>query len=80
MNGVHQSFSDGEGLVEHLGDRTQAVGCARRIRDYVVLLRVIGLLVDAQDYGHIFVFCWSSYDDFLDRVSQMFGGIVALCE
>ena len=36
MDGVHESAFDAEGLVEHLGQRREAVRRATRIRDYLV--------------------------------------------
>jgi hypothetical protein len=44
---VIRPLIDAERLVQHLGDRRQAVGRARRVRDDVVLGRLVDVEVDA---------------------------------
>ena len=45
----HEAALDAERVVEHLGERREAVRRARRVRDDVVALGVVVLLVDAHD-------------------------------
>ena len=45
-----------------------------------MLLRVVSLLVDAQDDGHVFILGRRRYDDLLHRVVQVLGGIIAVGE
>jgi hypothetical protein len=48
VHGRHQAVMDADRLVQHLGDRRQAVGRARRVGDDVVAVRVVDVLeVDA---------------------------------
>ena len=51
VHGGHQPALDAERVVEHLGQRCQAVGGAGGVGDHVVGGRVIGRLVHAQDDG-----------------------------
>ncbi len=48
MDGRHPSFPDAEALVQDLGERREAVGGARGVRDDVVIGRVVLVGVDAQ--------------------------------
>ena len=61
----HQTALDCEIVMQNLGDRSQAVGCARSIRDYVMLFGVVRLVVDSEDNRNIFILCRGRYDDLL---------------
>ena len=49
----HEARLDAELVQQHAHDGRQAVGRARRHRDQVVLVAVVGLLVDAQHERHV---------------------------
>ena len=49
VGGGHQAVDDAERVVEHLHQRHEAVGGAARVRDDLVLLRLVVLVVDAVD-------------------------------
>ncbi len=53
VDGGHQPALDAEAVVEHLGDRRQAVGGARGVGDDVVLGRVVVRVVDAEGHGDV---------------------------
>ena len=55
MHGGHEAGLDTERVAEHLGDRSQAVGRARRVRDDVVLGGVVRRVVDAHADGDVLV-------------------------
>ena len=48
VDGRHESLLDREVVVQDLRARRDAVRRARRVRDDVVLLRVVGVVVDAE--------------------------------
>ena len=60
-----QAALDAEAVEQHLGDRRQAVGRARRVRDDGVLGGIEAVLVDAQDDGDVLVAGGRRDDDFL---------------
>jgi hypothetical protein len=53
VHGGHEAAFQAERVVEHLGHRRHAVGGARRVRDHVVLLRLVVVLVDAHHHGEV---------------------------
>ena len=55
VHGGEQPFLDAPAVVEHLGDRGQPVGGAGGIGEDAVLRGVVGVLVDAEHDGDIFV-------------------------
>ena len=61
----HQRAADAEVLVQHLGHRREAVGGAGRVRDDVVLGRVVLLVVDADDDRDVLVLGGRGDDDLL---------------
>jgi hypothetical protein len=53
VDGGHQTLNDGELVVDDLGERSQAVGCARGVGEHLDVLGV-GLVVDTHDeHGRI---------------------------
>jgi len=52
VHGGHEAALDADGVVEHLGDRRQAIGGARRIGDHLVAGFEL-IVVDAIDHGHV---------------------------
>ena len=77
----HQAALDPELVVEHLGDRREAVRRAGRVGDDVVVLGVVGLVeVDAQGDRHVRVGRRRRDDHLLRPGVEMLGGVVALGE
>ncbi len=71
VDGGHQPFCDTELVVDELRHRCQTVSCARCIGDDVVLLRVIPVLVDAHDDGHVDLLGRGGDDHLLRSALQM---------
>ena len=63
VNRVHQAVLDPDEVVEDLGRRRQAVRRARRVLDHVMQVRVVPVLVDAQDDREVRVLRWRADDD-----------------
>ena len=61
----HDAVLDADGVVQHLRHRGQAVRRARRVRDDVVLLGVVGVVVHAQHERHVGVAGGRGDDDLL---------------
>ena len=81
MNGGHDAGDDGEGLVQGVGHRSQAVGGAGSSRDNLVILGQ-GLLVDRVDDGLQVVAGRSRDNDLLSASSDvshalLFAGVEA---
>src|SRR3989337_447627 len=62
---VHQAAPDGPAVVHDLRRRRQAVGGAAGVADDVVALRIVGVLVDAEDDGHVLLLRRCADDDLL---------------
>src|ERR1044072_3535173 len=74
----HQPLVDAEAVVQHLGQRRQAVGRAGGVGDDVVLLGVVvALAVDAPRHGHVRLLCRGGDDYLLRPRRQVLCGIVA---
>ncbi|MPM30687.1 hypothetical protein SDC9_77237 [bioreactor metagenome] len=65
VDGRHQALDDAELVVQHLGDRGEAVRGARRVGDDVVLLRVVLGVVHADHDGLVLVLRRGGDDDLL---------------
>ena len=65
VNGRHEAALDLAELVEHLGERRDAVRRAGRVRDDVVRLGVVRVVVDAEDDCEVRVGRGGGDDDFL---------------
>ena len=76
----HDPALDPDRVVEHLGHRRQAVGRARGVGDHVVLLRVVGVVVDAQRERHVRLGGRRGDDHLLGAGVEVLGGVVALGE
>jgi hypothetical protein len=68
VDGGHQTLLDGEGVVQDLGHRRQAVGGAGGVGDDRVLGRVVVAVVDAHDDGEVLVLRRGGDDDLLRAV------------
>ena len=55
VHGGHQPGFDAEAVVQHLGDRRQAVCGAGCVADDVVLLRIVAIAIHAQDDRDVLV-------------------------
>ncbi len=73
VGGGHHAFDDAKVIVEHLGDRGQAVGGAASVADDVVLVVVVFIVVHANDKGAIFVLTRSGNQHFLCPCVQVLG-------
>src|SRR6266478_9299883 len=80
MYSRHGPADDLEAVVYDLGDRSQTVRRARRIRNNVVLGGIVLVLVDAQHDREVLVLCRSGDDDLLYRPAHMLLGIVSVGE
>ena len=76
----HPALADAEPLVQHLGDRRQAVRGARRVGDDVVLRRVVLIGIDPDHDRYVRVLGRRRDDDALRASRQVFGGGVPACE
>jgi len=78
VDGGEKALLDAEPLVHDLGDGGEAVCGATRVRDHVVLSRIVHLIVDAEHDRDVLVLRGSRDDDLLDSVaavSNRLGGI-----
>ena len=80
VNRRHPSFSDDKFLVNDFRQRRQAVRRARRIRDDLVLRRIVLLVVHAEDERDIRTFRGRRDDDLLRAGGDVFGGGAAIGE
>ena len=77
----HQAAIDPDRLVQHLGDRREAVRRARRVRDDVVVVGVVDLVeVDAERDGGVRLGGGRGDDHLLGAGLEVLGGVVALRE
>ena len=67
-------------VVQHLRERRDAVGGARRVRNDVVLRRVVVAVVDAEHDGHVRVGGRRGDDDLARARGQVLRGVFALGE
>ncbi len=78
VDGGHDAADDAAMREQNLDDRGEAVGGAARVRDDVVLRRVVLVFVDAENEGDVFVGGGSGDDDLFygrAQVSLGLGGI-----
>ena len=76
----HPRLLDAEGFMEHLGERCDAIGRARRVRDDVVFRRVVLVIVHAHHHGDVGT-GGRRGDDHLARArGEVLGGVFALGE
>src|SRR2546430_2592136 len=80
VNGGHESLFDRAGVVEHFGEWRNAVRGARRVRDDVVLVGVVGVVVDAEHDRHVWIGRGSRDDDLLRAGVEMLLRAVAVGE
>jgi hypothetical protein len=80
MHRRHPPFADAEALMDHLGERRQAIGRARGVRDDVVLGRSVSVIVDAQDDREVWSLGRRRDDDFLRAGRQMLRRTIAIGE
>ena len=80
VDGGHDPFGETELFVEHLHQRSEAVRGARRIRDEMMVRRIVFVVVDAHHHGEILVFGRRGDDDFLGSGLEMFRSVLALGE
>ena len=78
MDRVHESLPDGEGVVQHLYDRREAIRRAGSVRNDVVLSRIIGVVIHAQHQRHIFFLGRGRNDNLLGSRRQVLCGGVAI--
>ncbi len=76
----HETALDRVRLVQELRERRDAVRRARRVRDDRVLLRVVILVVHAEDDRHVRVRCRCGDDDLLRAGIEVLLGALALRE
>jgi hypothetical protein len=77
----HQTVGDADRVVDHPGDRCQAVGRAGGVGDHVVLGAVINLVeVDAEHDGRIGIGGGGGDDHLAGALLQMRGGACAVGE
>ena len=80
VNRRHPAAAQAERLVQHLRDRREAVGGARRVRNDRVLRRVVRVVVDAEHQGEVGVLRRRRDDHLLRAAGEVLCGIVALRE
>jgi hypothetical protein len=80
VDGRHPALLDAERLVEHLGERGQAVRRARRVGDDVMLGGIVRLFVDAQDQRDVLTLGRRGDHHFLGTRRDVFGGAVPVRE
>ncbi len=80
VDGRHRAADDGEIIVDDFGDRSQAICGARRVRNDVMLCRIVLVMVDAHNQRDIFILCWSGDDHFLDCPAKVLLGFVGVSE
>ena len=77
----HQAVLDADRVVQHLGDRREAVRRARRVGDDVVAVGVVGVVeVDAEHDGRVRLGRRRGDDDLLGARLEVLGGVGALGE
>ena len=69
-----------ESVLQHLCDRREAVGGAGSVRNHVVLRRVVGLVVHAEDDGVIGIGGGRGNDHFLHRAADVLARVGAFGE
>ena len=75
MDRGHEALVDADGVVEHLGDRGEAIGRARGVRDDHVILGQL-VVVDAVDDGEVGAFGGRRDQHALGAGGQMHRGLV----
>jgi hypothetical protein len=80
MNGGHESLFDAKGIVENLDHGNKAIGRTRSVRDNLVLGRVKGVVIHANNEGRIGVSGRSRNDDVGSASFKMGGGLIAISE
>ena len=80
MDGRHPSLLDAEVLMNDLGQRRKTVRRARRVRNDLVLARIVLVVVDAEDDRDVRTLRGSGDDDLLGAGRQVLGGILPLGE
>ena len=76
----HDPAFDSDGVVQHARHRPEAVRGAGRVRDHVVLVRVVGVVVHAQHECHVRIRGWGADDHLLRAGGEVLRGVVALGE
>ena len=77
----HQAALDADRVVQHLGERREAVRRARRVGDHVVAVGVVGVVeVDAEHDGRVRLGRRRGDDDLLGAGLEVLGGVRALGE
>ena len=72
----HGAVNDAESFEQHLGDRRQAIRGARRVRNHVVLRRVVGLLIVHAQHQRVVGIGGRRRDDhFLHRAAHVLARI-----
>ncbi len=77
VHGSHQAVNDAEALVDHLGDRRQAVGGAGCVGNHVMLGWVVSLLIDTGAYGGVGARGGSADYDLPGARAQVHRGLLA---
>ena len=73
VDGGHQTLLDTEGIIENLDHRHEAVRGARRVRHDDVSLRIVGVLVHADDEGGVGTRTRRAHDDPLGAAFDVHG-------
>ncbi len=80
MDGGHRALLHTELLVYDFDYGREAIGGAGGVRDDVVLGRIVGGIVDAEDESDVFVLGRGRDNDFLDGTFEVLGSILAIGE
>ena len=80
VNRRHRAADDFELVVDHLGDRRQAVRGAGGVRNNVVLRAIIFFLVHAQHDCDVFILRRSGNDHLFHRTAHVLLGVVGVGE
>ena len=80
MNRRHRTFFDAEHIVQNLCHGREAIGGARRVRNNVVLRRIVSFIVYAQDNRDVLTLGRRRNDDLLYRSLHVLLSVVGTCK
>src|SRR5208282_2937182 len=80
VHGGHGAGNDAEGVVQDFGDGREAIRGAGSVRDHVMLRRVVGFVVHAEDEGVVWVGGGGGDDHFFHRAANVLARVGACGE